>query len=550
MTAKRTCKESVSTFRDKINTRRKFLQDAGVMAGGIGLLGVPSRLPWLAQIPSCPPPLAITPTDCTPPTSTKPAIQFQPDLGLAVRTRKSAWQLTPQEIQKLKNAYCEMRKLSLRDPDDPRGWLHQANVHCHYCSGALANQEPEIHNGWLFFPWHRCYLYFHERILGSLIGDPTLTLAYWDWDTPGHDILPPPFVTPNDGTNPLWDPTRGESPTDTITPPYATQPYLYGPDGVLNSHTNLIFMGSPNPDPETTQVRFGGAMEFGPHGVIHLWTTDPKWQTDQSTGVPNMGVLATAAQDPVFFAHHSNIDRLWNVWLGNGTRQYPHQNFNDPVWLSQRFTFYDEKATLRSMSVNDVLQMSQNLRYVYSDPRTGQPAPEPVSEPQTGPLAPTRQKITAEVHASAEPERTELTPSGVTRKIVIPSNLRGRILNSAKPTSEALVYVLHIDGIEVPANESAVVHVFANMPNASSTTATNTINFLGYFTIVAKSTESMDHHGHRPANVVLDITTRLPELIKAGRDLTITLVPGTGGKDRPSKIHISFRNIYLTEETL
>ncbi|MFS7947023.1 putative catechol oxidase [Helianthus anomalus] len=38
--------------------------------------------------------------------------------------------------------------------------------------------EIQIHNSWLFFPFHRWYLYFYERILGKLINDPTFALPF------------------------------------------------------------------------------------------------------------------------------------------------------------------------------------------------------------------------------------------------------------------------------------------------------------------------------------------------------------------------------------
>ena len=50
-----------------------------------------------------------------------------------------------------------------------------------------------------------------------------------------------------------------------------------------------------------------GQLEAGPHGLVHLWTTDPM----NFSGLADMGMLAAAGFDPVFFAHHANIDRLW-----------------------------------------------------------------------------------------------------------------------------------------------------------------------------------------------------------------------------------------------
>src|SRR5467141_3212498 len=80
--------------------------------------------------------------------------------------RKSAWDLSTDEITRLQNAYQAMRNLTTSSPDDPRGWMQQANVHCFNCSGGYDASNVEIHGGWWFMPWHRCYLHVHERILG------------------------------------------------------------------------------------------------------------------------------------------------------------------------------------------------------------------------------------------------------------------------------------------------------------------------------------------------------------------------------------------------
>ena len=52
-----------------------------------------------------------------------------------------------------------------------------------------------------------------------------------------------------------------------------------------------------------------------------------------------MGDPDTAAQDPIFWLHHANIDRLWNQWIEQGGgRADP----TDAAWLNTTFTFYDE----------------------------------------------------------------------------------------------------------------------------------------------------------------------------------------------------------------
>ena len=119
------------------------------------------------------------PVDCSPPKhGAAKHITFDPKA--AILPRKSVWDLSATEVTRLQKAYQALRDLTVSKPSDPRGWMQQANVHCFNCSGGYDPSNVEIHGGWWFLPWHRCYLHVHERILGSLIGDPTFRLAYWD----------------------------------------------------------------------------------------------------------------------------------------------------------------------------------------------------------------------------------------------------------------------------------------------------------------------------------------------------------------------------------
>ena len=116
------------------------------------------------------------------------------------RIRYPAHKASRAYIEKYNLAYARMRALP---PDDPRSLAGQAKIHCAFCNRAYmqggedggSNVPLQIHFSWLFLPWHRWYLFFHERILGSLIGDPTFALPYWNWDDQvyGGNVLPEMF---------------------------------------------------------------------------------------------------------------------------------------------------------------------------------------------------------------------------------------------------------------------------------------------------------------------------------------------------------------------
>ncbi len=64
--------------------------------------------------------------------------------------RRPASTLTAAEIAQLKDAYKAMRALDTSDPNDPREFLRQVNVHCWYCGVGT-----QVHFTWQFFVWHR-----------------------------------------------------------------------------------------------------------------------------------------------------------------------------------------------------------------------------------------------------------------------------------------------------------------------------------------------------------------------------------------------------------
>ena len=154
----------------------------GLGSAALAGLSLRSRAAWAQD----------NPDNCAPPgVAGKNPVPYKPDPKLPVRVRKSAFELYKTEVDRLKEAYAALRKLTHDTPDDPRGWLRGGYVHCWYCGGGNDSQAgEEIHGSWLFFPWHRAYLHFHERILCKLINDDTLAIPYWVWDSEGRQKFP------------------------------------------------------------------------------------------------------------------------------------------------------------------------------------------------------------------------------------------------------------------------------------------------------------------------------------------------------------------------
>jgi tyrosinase len=278
--------------------------------------------------------------------------------------RQSVFTLTPAQITSLRKGISVMQA---RQPTDPTSWTFQANIHG-TTSSATNQEEAQAwnqcqHGSFYFFSWHRMYLYYFERILRAASSDPTLTLPYWNYTDDAHKPdpdrrqLPLPFRQPADPSNPLFVSDRAGPMNDGTG---------YVPPGDVDTSVAFSYLNF-EASPGAGAASFGGgevskpvhfqgdfgALELIPHNVIHC-----------DVGGCMCDPLC-AAQDPIFFLHHANVDRLWNRWLDKGGgRQDPT---SDKVWMSTVFPFYDETGNLVQLTGKDILDTVKQLGYCYDD---------------------------------------------------------------------------------------------------------------------------------------------------------------------------------------
>lgn len=426
--------------------------------------------------------------------------------GLLVRRNVASLAPNGPEIGRLREAFRVIRQRSTTDYRDRRGWWLQASIHGGSCA----------HANWWFLPWHRAYLYYFERILRQAIGDPTLTLPYWDWSDPATRRIPAPFWGAN---NPLNLSRRGVGPNNQVPAEFVDRTFIIEP--ILNTRSFATFGGFAANSP--AQRVAGGSLEGTPHNNIHNWVGGPSG---------DMSFPVSAARDPIFWLHHANVDRLWAEW----SRRQPAGQPTDSRWRNQAFSFYDEAARLVTITTASLLT-PQALNYRYD---TQQPAAAPV------------------LARAAEPRRVETAPAALPalgpQPVTMPlqplpafRNQLERVMRApAAPGAESLQ--LAIEGIQPPANPQVLVRVFINLPNADAKTPFTDIHYAGNFSFFTGP--GHDHHGGTTTQL-LDVTEAIRKLrdagqFKEGEPLNVTLVTSPIDPTKETGVRIPFKKVSLS----
>ncbi len=308
--------------------------------------------------------------------------------------------------------------------DDPRSWRYQAAIHDYPLNDStLAGRRRVLpgnpdadpfsvdgepmpsaadkakfwracrHGSWFFLPWHRMYLHFFEKIVLShvikLKGPADWALPYWNYSAPPgaamgpEALLPAPFRSPTIAgeTNHLFVPERFAPTIPGRRSANDGGPFLVPSDVSLNSVRSTTFrdaFGGPPIDNHPPGA--SGALEGVPHNNVHS-------KLGGDTGF--MGGFSTAPLDPIFWIHHCNIDRLWEVWVQRQKRLGTRDRNPNPGlpglaanvaqdardWLNAakvlggpRFHFHDADGKEASMTVKDVLNTRvPPLSYEYED---------------------------------------------------------------------------------------------------------------------------------------------------------------------------------------
>lgn len=385
--------------------------------------------------------------------------------------RQGIMRMSGAALESLRRGVAVMKSLP---PSDPRSWTFQAAIHGTdnpSATNPLFNQCE--HGTLLFLPWHRGYLYFFERILRWAAEDSNLTLPYWDWTA--NPVLPEAFRNPAGDTNPLFETKRKANDASALPPSVVV-------DDLGIALRETVF-------PATGSQGFSPDLEDSPHGNVHTLVGGPG-------GL--MSRVPTAAGDPIFWLHHANIDRLWNVWLNQGGGR---ANPSDSSYLDKQYSFADESGDTVTVRVRDIMD-ARVLGYRYDS--VPNPAPELVAASPAP--APARMFATSAPpsKAAAELEKIEPKPLGFEEnrlKLNVVKENRG-LLKEALPRGGVVAprrILVSIEGLSAVFPPDFVYRVFVNLPEGERSENVLRQHYVGSINFFGKTRADRRAAGHEHA---------------------------------------------------
>ena len=494
------------------------------------------------------------------------------NLARAAEPRKDFSALKTTEIESLRTGVGKMMALYAVKPHlgpaykpndciSPLGWRYQAFIHGK-ATGDRTAWDTCQHSSWFFLSWHRMELYFFERILRAMAGDPKLMLPYWNFSVPpvGMDPkttgarLPAAFRVRPTATkaNPLFWPARNaavnKAPGPGVDDDTAT-PLRY--DDVTTSaafsaaafFSNVEAMGGMTfgGGARQTERHFGGPgkgrIERTPHDRVHGAVGD---------GTPtSMTNAYGAGLDPIFWPVHANVDRAWACWQ----EKHPGTEPKSDAWLKNTvFTFFDVEMksgqpspVARRMTGQEIIDTAKQLSYTYDDNCRGFEVGGAAAVPKS--LEPITNRLRRFENAGAGGNPIEfrsavmspvLGAEPVTLSIPIPGELQERIQSLVREGNPSGYIMLTIHDLAVDQLTAAAYGIYLNVPEGT-TPLRHSEHYVDELTFFG-----MGHHANRhdhdtehavmPSqenSMTFDVTDVIRELMAKGKwradEVSVTL---------------------------
>ena len=221
------------------------------------------------------------------------------------------------------------------------------------CTHSPSGKE-KIH----FLVWHRLYIWHFEKIVRKLSGKKDFALPYWAYtNNNSSDKIMPSLL--RDQKSSLYESCRFDSVNNGFPISGETERAL--------DMTKLMTY--------TDYKSFCLSINAAPHGAMHdyigagndttglLQFNNPITNSISNTGL--MGWVPTAGFDPVFWLHHSNIDRVWQQWTNseNG-KMITLEELKSVEWP---YVFFDENGNKVEYTMEEVIKIIYDMDYDFDD---------------------------------------------------------------------------------------------------------------------------------------------------------------------------------------
>lgn len=216
------------------------------------------------------------------------------------------------------------------------------------------------HSGPAFLPWHRYFLLTLEGFLQQAVGDTNFRLPYWDWCTDAE--------LPNPSTSPVWDNAHLGQFIGSAWPIRLAMNPVTGDLERVDDRPLQRDLGARGALPTRGDVRrvirdqvvydmspFNSSSAGGARNPVEGWVGAARIHNNVHVWVGGDMQWSSSPNDPTFFLHHCNVDRIWAAWQEKHSTSSYVPDMTEPATLQfhriddSLYSIFEETVTPRAM---------------------------------------------------------------------------------------------------------------------------------------------------------------------------------------------------------
>ncbi|WP_257453693.1 tyrosinase family protein [Archangium lipolyticum] len=217
-------------------------------------------------------------------------------------------------------------------------WHHQSMM---LFTPPTQRDRNSAHSGPAFLPWHRYFLLRFEGYLRTALSDNDFRLPYWDWSADA--------ALSNPRQSPIWS----QEALGRFTQPAIWQVRIVpGTRGLtrlaqprpLDRDLGALGGALPTRDAVRTVLRNQVVYDAPPYNssstgfrnYLEGWEGPARIHNNVHVWIGGDMADSTSPNDPIFYLHHCNVDRIWQAWR----IRYPNAPYVPPQSASNNLAFH------------------------------------------------------------------------------------------------------------------------------------------------------------------------------------------------------------------